>query len=251
MKILFMRNILVLNAIYAYALLLVTQPLIASADTLINGVHVSYKRDIQSAKLTQDYLIDSQDKCNRIFKTKLEIVGNLDDLPKATIDEFYSADGAYQSRVRHGFMNTSKKICVIEIKPFTIKKIFSLKERTVYKYSSDTDKWKKTTYPNMPIEHMAKVMSETQPIKGGDKSTGKDRIANLPCDIYTLLDAFTVCVWNSASSGAIKYPQFLNLSSKIQNKNGAVDTTIAEEVNLLSTINADDILPPLDALKAK
>lgn len=228
----------------------------ALAGPIFKAAHASYEGSTPSAILSSDHIQKLTDMCSRIFKKQLKVNGDLQDLGKKTVNEYYFADGSYEARTQDLFMNTSRQPCIIDIKPVTLKKVFDLKGRFVYSFSSlKASNGKKGWHKRRLISvqdagraasAIANHLSETPAIAAGIQPIGKDKVLSMDCDIFQF-QTISVCVWKS---GQQTPPRSLNLYHKIRSSvAGSEDVVKLVAINFLSEIKAEDILPPPEVLK--
>lgn len=216
---------------------------------------VVFEEDFQSTHLTPERLAERRDMCERLRKRKFEVKGDTALVGRASVEEYYSADGTRRSMVRRRHIDLSKDLCLVDILPLTEKKLVDYEHGVVYRYNSSHKKpWTKgrvlPTSSAVEAAHML-ARSDLKPFQEGKRPIGKDIIAGVSCDVYQPKDDLTVCAWMPAKSGDIRHPSLLNLSFRITHADGRVDTSTAVSVNLRAAINAELLLPPPEALLAK
>lgn len=221
------------------------------ADTLVSGTKAVYQVKTPAAVLTESYLLDRKRMCNILHKKELKVVGNIQDMAKGEMTEYFTVDGVYQTRVQKKYLNLSKDPCTIVILPYTFKKIYNTQQRVFYKHSTTPgDRWKKSRIVSVPgAQPMANYLLDIPGLSSSLKPSGKDRHMGMTCDVYNFQKAITVCVWKSDKPTP---PSYLSLYSKIHGKIVADDTvTTLTDIQFSVAMNAEDVLPSAEALKLK
>ena len=250
-----MAPMIVAPAFVPLLLLLASLPGLALGAAQVGGVYVKFAEDYQSARLTEAIITDFRVMCRRLKGQELQIRGDTALVGRATLEQYYSADGTRRSWIRRRHLNVSKDLCLVDVQPVVEKKLFDYTQNVAWRYTSTHRKpWSRQrllSRADATVAASALADSDIPALPGDGRSVGKDKIAGVSCDIHKLLPNITACVWLAAKSGDIAHPRSLNLSYQIEHEDGRVDTSTAVSVNLKAAIDAELLFPPAEALTAK
>jgi hypothetical protein len=176
----------------------------ALAEAYMPGVYV--RNQIKPAQEATDKIISIAKKtCDLVKHKEIKIFGLANYAKGTTVEEYYSADGAYMAIYSKGYRNDGKDVCVINFKPYKDIQIYQTKQKNHYSYQSYKGVWVKTKQASMadaePIVGLLNAAAEQHNGKAvylGKQIFQTNKVQALSCHKYQFKE-MTWCEWRKDS----------------------------------------------------